>query len=141
MSRLAVQFLDQGFHRVLFDAMPLPVFVVNQDMCVFDYNTAAARLLRKDRKLVIRRRSGEALNCVNALESPAGCGCTPACRDCVVRKSVQAAARGRGVTRQWARMELVRKGRVTKVKLRVSCQPFTYGRSSFILLVLEGLND
>ena len=25
--------------------------------------------------------------------------------------------------------------------LRVSCQPFTYGRSAFILLILEGLND
>ena len=141
MSRLAVQFLDQGFHRVLFDAMPMPVFVVNKDMCVLDYNAAAARLLRKDRKLVIRQRSGEVLNCVNSMEGPGGCGSTPACRDCVVRKSVQTAARGRRVIRRWAQMELLRKGRVAKVKLRVSCQPFTYGRTSFILLMLEGLND
>ena len=141
MSRLAVQFLDQGFHRVLFDAMPMPVFVVNKEMCVFDYNAAAAKLLDKDKKLVIRRRSGEVLNCVHSIEGPGGCGSTPACRDCVVRKSVQTAARGRRVTRQWAQMEVFRKGRVVKVKLRVSCQPFTYGRNSFILLLLEGLND
>ena len=141
MSRLTVQFLDQGFHRVLFDAMPMPVFVVNQDMCVFDYNVAAARLLRKDRKLVIRRSSGEALNCVNSIEGPSGCGSTLACRDCVVRKSVQTAARGRRVNRKGAQMELVRRGKVAKVKLRVSCLPFNYGRSSFILLMLEGLND
>jgi hypothetical protein len=38
-------------------------------------------------------------------------------------------------------MELMLKGRPAKVSLRVSCQPFTYGKSSLILLVLEGLND
>ncbi|MGD0743985.1 MAG: PAS domain-containing protein [Verrucomicrobiota bacterium] len=141
MRQLAVQFLDQGFHRVLFDAMPMPVFVVDNDVRIFDYNAAAAELLGKDKKLVLRRRGGDVLNCVHSMEGPKGCGSTPACRDCVVRNSVRGAARGRGVTRQWAQMELVRKGKVAKVKLRVSCQPFTYGRSSFVLLVLEGLND
>jgi len=32
MRQLAIQFLDQGFHRVLFDAMPMPVFVVDKDV-------------------------------------------------------------------------------------------------------------
>jgi hypothetical protein len=59
----------------------------------------------------------------------------------VVRKSVRAAARGRRVARQWAKMELVARGKRAQVKLRVSCQPFTYERHSFILLILEGLND
>jgi PAS domain-containing protein len=141
MRQLAVQFLDQGFHRVLFDAMPMPVFVVDKDVSILDYNTAAARLLKKDKKLVLRRRGGEVLNCVHSMEGPKGCGSAPACGDCMVLKSVRSAARGRRVNRQSAQMELVRKGRVTQVNLRVSCQPFTYGRSSFILLVLEGLND
>jgi PAS domain-containing protein len=141
MRQLAVQFLDQGFHRVLFDAMPMPVFVVDKDVCIFDYNAAAARLFGKGKKLVIRRRGGEVLNCVHSMEGPKGCGSAPACRDCMVRKSVQTAARGRSVTRQWAQMVLVRNGKTSRVKLRVTCQPFTYGRNSFILLVLEGLND
>jgi hypothetical protein len=38
-------------------------------------------------------------------------------------------------------MELTTKGRPEVVSLRVSCQPFTYGRSAFVLLILEGLND
>lgn len=141
MRELAVQFLDQGFHRVLFDAMPMPVFVVDKDVCIFDYNAAAARLLRKGKKFVIRRRGGDVLKCVHSMEGPKGCGSSPACRDCVVRNSVRTAARGRSVTRRYAQMDLVRNGRTARVKLRVSCQPFTYGRSSFVLLVLEGLND
>jgi nitrogen fixation/metabolism regulation signal transduction histidine kinase len=141
MSQLAVQFLEQGFHRVLFDAMPVPVFVVDKNVCIYDYNAAAARFLGKNKKLVTQWRGGKVLNCVHSIEGLEGCGTTPSCRDCVVRKSVRTAARGRRVVRQWAQMDLVRKGRIAKVKLRVSCQPFTFGKSSFILLVLEGLND
>jgi PAS domain-containing protein len=141
MSRVDVQFLDQGFHRVLFDAMPIPAFVVDKDMSILDYNAAAARLMGKNRRLVIRRPGGEVLHCVHFTKVPAGCGRAPTCSDCVVRKSVRAASRGHRVVRRTAEMELVRKGRPTKVNLRVSCQPFTYGKSSFILLILEGLND
>ena len=140
MNRLPVEFLEQGFHRVLFDAMPLPVFVVDDNMCIFDYNAAAARLLGKGKRLILRRRGGEVLNCIHAAETPGGCGRAPACRECVVRKSVRAAAHGNRVTRQLAQMELVRSGKTIPLDLQVSCQPFTYGQSSFILLVLEGLN-
>lgn len=141
MNRLAIQFLDQGFHRVLFDAMPMPVFVVDDDVKILDYNAAAERLLKKNRRQVLERRGGQVLQCVHATEVPEGCGRAPACNECVVRNSVRAAARGRGVARQWADMELVREGKSTKVKLQVTCQPFSYGRGTFFLLILEGLND
>ena len=140
MNRLPVEFLEQGFHRVLFDTMPLPVFVVDEDVCIFDYNAAAAKLLGKGKRLILRHRGGEVLDCIHAAETPGGCGRAPSCRDCVVRKSVRAATRGRRVIRQRVQMELVRKGKTIPVDLQVSCQPFTYGQSSFILLVLEGLN-
>jgi PAS domain-containing protein len=141
MNRLAIQFLDEGFHRVLFDAIPIPVFVVDSDVSILEYNVAAAQLVGSEKQAVIRRRGGEILRCLHAAEVPEGCGHSPACSNCVVRKSVQAASRGERVTRQLARMELVRGRRTTKVNLRVSCIPFTYQQRTFILLILEGLND
>jgi PAS domain-containing protein len=139
MNRVAVQFLDQGFHRMLFDAMPMPVFVVDDDVCILECNAAAARLFGPDKQTVVKRRGGEVLHCVHAKEVPEGCGRAPACSDCPVRKTVQAAARGRPVTRQKARMELVVGSKISKVNLQISCSPFTYERSKFFLLVLEGL--
>jgi hypothetical protein len=38
-------------------------------------------------------------------------------------------------------MELVADGKRARVRLRVSCQPFTYRRRSFALLLLAGLRD
>lgn len=137
MSRLAVQFLDQGLHRALFDAMPLPVFVVDKDVNVLECNAAAARLFKPGRQTTRQRKAGDVLHCLHTTESPKGCGGAAACSDCGLR----AASQGQSVTRQWAEMELVRRGRPVNVELRVSCQPFTYDRSAFVLLVLEGLND
>ena len=140
MRKVDIQFLDQGFHRVLFNAMPLPVFVVDEDVCILEYNAAAARLLKKDKRLIIGRRCGEVLRCLHSQDVPDGCGRAPACRNCLVRRAVRTAARGRRITRRKAEMVLVRNGKRAKVAVRVSCQPFTYGRRSFILLILEGLN-
>jgi PAS domain-containing protein len=141
MSRLDVHFLDQGLHRVLFDAMPLPVFVVDQAVNILECNAAAARLLTKDDRPGQHRRGGDLLHCLHATETPEGCGGAPACADCQLRKAVRAAARGRSVNRQWAEMVLMQEGKAARVSLRISCQPFTYEKSSFVLLVLEGLNN
>jgi PAS domain-containing protein len=141
MSRVDVQFLDRGFHRVLFDAMPMPVFVVDEDVSILDYNSAAAALLGLDKRTVLPRRSGEMLRCLHATETPEGCGHSSVCGNCVVRKSVRAAFKGDHVTREWARMELRTNGKRGKVDLRVSCQPFKYERHAYALLILEGLND
>jgi PAS domain-containing protein len=141
MSRLDVQFLDQGLHRVMFDAMPMPVFLVDKNVTILDYNAAAARLLGQKKDSILRKPSGEILHCVHSLESPQGCGHSSVCADCVVRKSVAAAYQGKRVVRQQTTMELFSGGTRRKVDLKVSTNPLQYQEQSFVLLVLEGLND
>ncbi|HEY5913074.1 MAG TPA: PAS domain-containing protein [Verrucomicrobiae bacterium] len=141
MHTVAVQFLDQGFHRVLFNAMPMPVFVVDHDVSILEYNTAAAGFLGQEKKAVLRKRGGEVLNCLHAQETPHGCGHSSVCSDCVVRKAVGSAFRGRAVTRRVAAMELLTQGKTSKVSLRVTTQPVQYDQQQFVLLILEGLND
>jgi len=142
MTSLPVKFLDQGLHRVLFDAMPLPVFVVDEDVNILECNAAAALLLQQNEQFGgVHRRGGDVLYCLHARETPEGCGRAPACADCQLREAVRIAADGRAVNRQWAEMELMQEGKPTKVSLRVSCQPFVFEKKSLILLVLEGLNN
>ena len=140
VSRIAVHFLDQGLHRVLFDAMPMPVFVVNRDISVLEYNAAAGRLFGAGPSS-LDRRGGDVWQCLQAASAPDGCGHAAACEHCVVRESVRQAAEGQQVTRRWTEMELMLKGVPAKVSVRVTCQAFTYKRNSLVLLILEGLND
>jgi PAS domain-containing protein len=141
MSRLVVEFLDQGFHRMLFDAMPMPVFVVDEDVTILEYNTAASKLLAKGRQEWLGRRSGQVLHCVHSDDVPEGCGHGPVCLDCVLRQSVRAASHGKRVNRKLTTMELMIKDKPTHLNLRVTCHPFTFERHAFVLLILEGLNE
>ena len=141
MHRLAVEFLDQAFHRALFNAMPMPVFVVDSDVSILEYNTAAAHLVGTDRDALSTKRGGDVLRCVNALSQPSGCGRSESCPECELRKAVESASRGRAVTRKWTQLEMERDGKRLKKELRVTCQPVTYQHRSFVLLILEGLND
>ena len=138
MSRLDVQFLDESFHRVLFDSMPMPVFVVDRDVSILDYNSAAARIIGQGRREILGRRGGDILHCIHA--PPKGCGNSVICRNCIVRQSVRAAFRGQHVDRKWARMELFDNKHGT-LDLRVTCHPFKYKRHEFALLLLEGLEE
>lgn len=141
MQKLAVDFLDQAFHRVLFNAMPMPVFVMDEDVSILDYNTAAAKFVGSKRDAVLKKRGGDALHCINALQTPEGCGHSEACPDCVIRKAVQSAARGKAVTRKCGEVQFIVRGKLSRKDLRVTCQPVAYARQSYFLLVLEGLND
>lgn len=141
MSAVSIQFLDQGLHRVIFDAMPMPVFVVDEDVSILEYNSAAAALLGNDRRKVLQRKGGEILHCLHSTEHPQGCGHSGVCGDCVVRRSVQASAKGLVVTREQAKLELVTNGKRSHVDVRVSSRPLQYEKHSYVLLILEGLND
>ncbi len=141
MKTVAVQFLDQGFHRVLFNAMPIPVFVVDKDVSILEYNSAAAGFLGGDKKTRLPMPCGNVLECLHSTETADGCGHSPVCSDCVVRQAVGEAFRGRAVTRKCTQMELLSKGKRSKVSLRVSTQPVSYDHQRFVLLMLEGLND
>jgi len=141
MNRIGVQFLDQGLHRALFDAMPMPVFVVDRDVGILEYNAAAGRLFGPDKQTVLDRRGGEVWHCLHATEAPNGCGHARACRTCLVRESVTAAADGRRISRRWAEMELLLKGVPAKVSVRLTCEPFIYEKNPLVLLIIEGLND
>jgi PAS domain-containing protein len=141
VKQLGIRFLDEGLHRVLFNAMPMPVFVVDEDVRILEYNAAAARLLGSDKRAVLQRRGGAVLHCLHATESLEGCGQAPACSHCQVLESVRAAAHGRPVLRQSAQMELVNNGGTRKVDVRIGCHPFTYNQQKLILLMVEGLGD
>lgn len=136
-----MEFLDQAFHRVLFNAMPMPVFVVDGDVSILEYNTAAARLVGANRRRVIGRMGGNVWKCLNALNTPEGCGHSASCPDCEIRKAVKSASNGKTVTRRWSSLETKLKGRTCRKDLRVTCQPVAYQQQSFVLLILEGLDD
>jgi len=68
------------FLRTILDAIPSLVFVVDDDVRIQEYNAAAAEQLTVQRSLVLIRRGGEVLYCLNAAKTPEGLDTHPPVR-------------------------------------------------------------
>jgi PAS domain-containing protein len=124
-----------------FNAMPSPVFVVDEDVRIYEYNTAATALLAAEKPEVLRLRGGEALHCLHHHDAEEGCGRSAACADCVVRNSVKQAFQGGSVVRSRQRMELFREGKVIEIYVLVTSTPFVFQDTHYAILVLEDISE
>ena len=127
--------------RLVFDALPSLLFVVDKDVRIQDYNAAASALLMADRPTVIKQRAGEVLHCMHSREVPGGCGHAPFCVSCVVRNSVMAAFQGQRVVRRRTKLELIREGNKTEIYALITASPFFYEGRSLALLVIEDISE
>lgn len=85
------QLLSERRHRQLqavFDSNPIPLFILDSDRRVRDFNPAAASLSRFDEDDLLGHRPGEIMNCIHHLDVPEGCGFGPVCKSCVARNIV-----------------------------------------------------
>ncbi|MDJ0782936.1 MAG: PAS domain-containing protein [Desulfosarcinaceae bacterium] len=131
---------DQLIQQV-FDALPAMVFVVDADVRVQAFNTAAAELLSAKQGAILKKPGGEALGCLNAAISPAGCGHAPACSQCVVRMAVGAVFAGGRAVRRRTRLELHLAGETIEFFALVTASAITYEGRDLALLVIEDFSE
>ncbi len=127
--------------KVIFDAIPSPIFVVDDDVQIHEYNTAAAGLLGAERTTILRRRGGEALHCLHSRDVPEGCGRAPHCKDCVIRSSVREAFYGNQIVRFRHRLELIRDGNILEIYALITASPFLFQGKQLVLLVVEDISE
>ncbi len=133
--------VDSEMFRVVFDALPALIFVVDEDVRVQDYNAAVADFLTTPESAVLKRRSGEVLRCLHSTDVPAGCGRAPFCKGCIIRSSVGRAFAGDRVVRRRTRMELIRAGGKQDIYALITAAPFCYRDKSLVLLVIEDISE
>ncbi|MDD2336555.1 MAG: hypothetical protein PHD01_08245 [Geobacteraceae bacterium] len=124
-----------------FDAMPSPVFVVDEDVRIREYNVTASALLTSEKPEVLQMRGGEALRCVHHHDVEEGCGRSEACSVCVVRNSVGKAFQGGSVVRSRQKMDLIRDDKVIEIYVLVTASPFVFQDTHFAILVLEDISE
>jgi hypothetical protein len=120
----------------VFDALPFPAWIVDDDMRLIAVNRASNRLLGEESDVVLRQRGGEFLHCVN---SAGGCGKSAKCPDCVLRGTTRFAVAGSQPTRQRARLEVVDRDSVREMHALVTASPVVYEGANRVLLCIENL--
>lgn len=132
---------DDADYRVMLDAIPSPILVVDKDMGIRKFNKAAGVFMGQNPKALLLNRFGHACHCLRSQETPGGCGQGPLCQDCVVRNSVAACLAEQNVARKSARMWLAKDGQEVEVSLLVTTSAFHLGPTLLVLLILEDVSE
>ena len=127
--------------REIFDTLPSMIFVVDKEVRIQEYNAAAADLIRSERDAVLQQRTGDILRCINAAKAPGGCGCSPACKVCIIRSSVMKALQGKRVVRHRTRIEITRNDHKIEIYALVTVSPFSFRGMPHALLVIEDISE
>jgi len=129
------------YSRELLEAIPLPVFLVDEDVRILDFNPAASRLMNQDREVILNRRGGEMMHCLHSRDVEEGCGRGPRCGDCVIRNSVGAALRDGGRVREKAILELRLPEGARRIEMMVTAAPVNIDGRHLVLLILEDISE
>lgn len=131
----------ESYYQTILNAIPLMIFVVDDDVRIHDMNDAATTVFGLDKTTVLKRRGGEVLHCLYAHCVPEGCGRAPVCKDCVIRDSVLKCLKGQSVSRRRTKVELVSEGTVKEFELLITASPMPGNDEPLALLILEDISE
>lgn len=130
--------MQDDLYRTILNAMPMPVFVMDEQAHVQEINKAAAAFFEPGRQVVLKQKTGEVLRCIN---SQRGCGNSPECVNCVIRQSINAAVTGESVTRRRMRLHRLTQGTSSEVEMLVTACPLASGEEKLVVVVLEDITQ
>jgi len=128
----------QYWHAIV-EALPLPAFIVDEDVRILNFNAEAGKLLGVAPKSSLRRRGGEVLHCIYA--ETAGCGKSKLCKTCLIRNSVKDAVHGLDTRRKLHQAELRGSRGAVPVSLFVTTSLLLETAPPQVLLVLENVTE
>jgi PAS domain-containing protein len=124
--------------RAIFDGIPTPLFLVDEDVRIQDFNAAAEEFLGSESATALDELCGEVFHCINSEEH--GCGKGESCHACVIRNSVKSAAAGKATHRKRHVAELRTPNRTVTQELLISATLLPYTETPRVLLVLEDIS-
>jgi PAS domain-containing protein len=132
---------NEMYYRTILNAIPLIIFVVDNDVRIRDLNDTAATVFGLNKATILNRRGGEVLHCLHANDVPEGCGRAPFCQNCVIRDSVTKCLKGQAVTRRRTKAELLLTGTRKEIELLITASPMPIGNETLALLIIEDINE
>ncbi len=75
--------------EAIFDAAPIGMLLVDENMVVRRVNKVIKRLVYKEYRQIINQRVGNSMACVNSTSDKRGCGYSPACGSCLLQKTIK----------------------------------------------------
>lgn len=128
--------------EAIFDAAPVGMLLVDENMVITRVNDAVRQMLHRDYSQIINRRIGDALACINSAWQEKGCGHSPACPDCSLQKAVRVVLNsGKSIRNVLNRSTLEIDLKDTIFWLRVSAEPVIIDGHKHVVLAIEDFTE
>ncbi len=127
------------------NAIPVPIFIVDDDVRILDSNAAALRAFSLSGDAIRLRRGGEALGCLHSQDVAEGCGKGPACKSCVIRNSVTNCLDAVTTTQRRMKFQVGTPAgapaKDTHLELLISASPLPEAGKNAVLLTVEDVTQ
>jgi hypothetical protein len=125
----------------LLNAIPVPMFIVDEDVRILDLNVAACKAFDLSKDAIRQRRGGEVLHCLHSQEVPEGCGRAVMCKNCIVRNAVADCRNAVSTTQRRMKFEVRAAGKIVELELLISASPLPQAAKNAVLLVVENITE
>jgi PAS domain-containing protein len=132
---------DNTLYRTILNAIPSPVFIVDDDVRITDLNEVAATMSEQQKEAVFRRRGGEVLHCIHSTDVTEGCGRAPSCKHCVIRNSVKECLEGKAVSRARMKMDFQPMSGRKTMELLITASPIAGDGEPLALVIIEDITE
>jgi PAS domain-containing protein len=139
MSPTAMEEERALYRRAIFDGTPIPLFIVDEDLRIIDFNTAAEEMLGPESVIALNWPCGVAFHCVHA--EPTECGKAEACHACAIRTSVYTAASGEPVRRKMHIAKFRTPNRTVTQEFLISATLLPFTETPEVLVALEDISS
>jgi hypothetical protein len=129
------------FHRSILDAMPFPVLVLEESYRIIDTNNAAHQVIGMSAEEARAHRPGEVLRCIHASETTLGCGGTPFCKSCPIRKAVGKAFQGESPQRQVVKLLISGVDQMLESQYLMTVSSLNFENLPLVLIILEDVRE
>ena len=128
--------------EAIFDAAPIEMMLVDENMIVRQANEAIKQMLQKDFKEIIGRKIGVALNCIICICNNNECDATPACQNCSITKTLKNVLASKKPIRDAEFQFTLRKSnRETTPWLSLSVEPTMIDNRTHLVVAVDDISN
>lgn len=127
----------EDFLQDLFNAIGVPVLVVDETLRIRHANAATQELCGPEEGSPLQRRCGEVLQCFFECRSARRCGDTAGCAACRLRRMVGATFAQRRAQRETVPLHVLQEGREREIWMQVDAAPITRNNRLYAVLTLK----
>lgn len=126
--------------KAMFDAAPVGMLLIDENIVVKQINDVAARLVGKNGDDILNMQHGNGLGCVHSNDDPNGCGHGPACPQCPTRNAIlETLSSGQSAHSDDVQAAFLVDGERVDVWLEIHAEPVNFDNKRYVLLALNNV--